>query len=68
MQQTQLTTDFERDCVLKTLPPLARFITDHIGLHKSFSEMHKEEVVQIISVIVSCYQAEISKGTTDVPF
>jgi transcription elongation factor GreA-like protein len=68
MHKTQLTTDFERDCVLKTLPPLAHFIADHIGAHKSFADMSKEEVSQMISVIVSNYQSEISKGTTDIPF
>jgi transcription elongation factor GreA-like protein len=68
MYKTQLTTDFERDCVLKTLPPLAYFIAEHIGSHKSFATMSKEEVIKIISVIISFYQSELSKGSTDIPF
>ena len=68
MIRTSLLTDFERDCALKTLPPLGAFITEHIGIDKSFADMSKQHVTEMVSIIISAYQTEISKGSTEVPF
>ena len=68
MIRTSLLTDFERDCALKTLPPLGAFIAEHISIEKSFADMSKQQVIEMVSVIISAYQTEISKGSTEVPF
>jgi hypothetical protein len=48
-------TDFEKDCMAAALKPLGEYVAE-IGMHRSFAEMTKHEVLTIIEVVVTAYQ------------
>lgn len=62
-----VSTDFERDCIAAALKPLGKYVTE-IGMHRSFAEMTRHEVLTIIEVVVTVYQDHLREGSSEVPF
>ena len=60
-------TDFERDCMNKTLRPLGEYVAE-IGTDKAFQDLTREQVLTLIEVVVTAYMDELSKGSEEIPF
>jgi hypothetical protein len=62
-------TDFEKECMAAALKPLGEYIAE-IGMHRSFANMTKHEVLHLIEVVVTAYQERMcsSPRRAEVPF
>ncbi|MBL0320105.1 MAG: hypothetical protein IPP74_12580 [Alphaproteobacteria bacterium] len=47
-------TDFEKECMNAARRPLGQYVAE-IGMHRSFSELNKHEVLTLIEVVVTAY-------------
>ena len=47
-------TAFEQECFVKVLNPLGDYVAE-IGIHKTFDDLSREEVLTLIEVVVTAY-------------
>ncbi|MBF0148252.1 MAG: hypothetical protein HQL84_17135 [Magnetococcales bacterium] len=60
-------TDLEKEAMTTALRPLGEFIAS-IGMHRPLADYSKEEVLNMIKVVVSSYQDYFQKHNDDIPF
>jgi hypothetical protein len=60
-------TDLEKESMAAALKPLGEYIAE-IGMHRPFTDLHKQEVLTIIEVVVTAYQDRMREGGTGAPF